>query len=83
MYVTYGNTKNVFEKNTVLKTKTMNNLSQKWADNNIDTGKSLSLIDKLNSDLIKKIVDPPFIEKIANFISEKNMKMPLFKMPNV
>ncbi|KAL4471689.1 hypothetical protein ABPG74_008582 [Tetrahymena malaccensis] len=65
IYVTYGNTKNCFEKNTVLKTKTINNLTQKWADTNIDT------------------IDPPFIEKIANYISEKNMKMPLFKMPTM
>lgn len=28
-------------------------------------------------------VDPPFIEKIANFVSEKNMKMPVGRTPNV
>ena len=65
MTVTFGNTRKSFEKNLVLKAKTLNNLTAKWAESNIDS------------------IDPPFVDKIANFISEKNMKMPLSRVPDV
>ena len=31
----------------------------------------------------KKKVDPPFIESLGNYVSEKNMKMPMVKEPEI
>lgn len=52
--------------------------------------KNVVLKSKILNNMISKwsesnidTIDPPFIEKIANFISEKNMKMPMCRVPNV
>ncbi|KRX03464.1 Regulator of chromosome condensation 1/beta-lactamase-inhibitor protein II [Pseudocohnilembus persalinus] len=92
-YCTFANTGDVFKKQQLIKQKVLNKLSQTWIRESVNNG----IKKRINQILLVQfyeqqmkfynfknfIVDPPFIESCGNYLSEKNMKMPVKSQTNI